>query len=143
MAVTAGIGKAEGNRSGGRLVPQSRSRFVDRRGRVVSRPAWRRLSGCPDYTLVALDHPVSQGRPVQVHTFWLGVAGPDELIFRTVTSDGHGLLAWGWRCETDAREGHAAVCAWLRGQAARPAGLIRGPDTAVPEARAPVVKKLS
>ncbi|ADL49536.1 MULTISPECIES: hypothetical protein [Micromonospora] len=101
--------------------------FVDRRGRVVSTAVWQRLSERPDYTLVALDHAVSQGGPVQVHTFWLGVAGPDELISRTVTSDGHALLGWGWRCEADAREGHAAVCAWLCGETEQPAGLLRAP----------------
>ncbi|EIV92581.1 hypothetical protein [Frankia sp. QA3] len=98
------------------------TRYFDRAGQLVSRPAWETLSGRCGYGHVALDAVVVAGTGVQVHTFWTGMTSDDTgshgrpLIFRTMVHGlRRGLLTWGWADLRAAAAGHTAVLAWVLG----------------------------
>ncbi|EIV92657.1 hypothetical protein [Frankia sp. QA3] len=98
------------------------TRYFDRAGQLVSRPAWETLSGRCGYGHVALDAVVVAGTGVQVHTFWTGMTSDDTgshgrpLIFRTMVHGlRRGLLTWGWTDVRAAAAGHTAVLSWVLG----------------------------
>jgi hypothetical protein len=101
--------------------------YFDRRGRPITRSAWRHLSGLDAYGRVAIGAVSTHGRVGHVYTYWLGVARQaPRLIFETqlLPRPGGSALRWGWATEHDARLGHQQVCAWLTGTATMPAGLL-------------------